>query len=327
MDWIISMNRCARAPNRGPARLSHASGLLLCLFIAVTGCQPNPDAKPAADRLKVTTTTTMVTDLVKQVGGEQVEVQALMGPGVDPHLYKASASDVTKFQRAEVIFYNGLLLEGKLQEVLTRLARNKKHVYAVSDGLPRERLLQMPGMVGHYDPHIWFDVPLWSACIDTVVNGLSAADPAHQELYRKRGTQAKDQMRALHDWAAKRIGELPQNKRVLITSHDAFSYFGRAYGFEVVGLQGISTVEEVALSSMVKMVEFIKARKVKAIFVESSVPHQSIDRISMDAGVQVGGELFSDATGAHGQMENGYDLGTYEGMIKHNINTIVDALK
>jgi manganese/zinc/iron transport system substrate-binding protein len=269
----------------------------------------------------------MVTDLVRQVGGDKVDVQGLMGAGVDPHLYKALASDITKLQSADVIFYNGLLLEGKMQDVFAKMARTKKHVYPITEAIPQDQLLEPPEFSGHYDPHVWFDVPLWARCVDMVVKGLSESAPQHKDFFEQQGKAAQAQMQALHEWAVKRANELPKEKRILCTSHDAFNYFGRTYGFQVVGLQGISTVEEANMASMVKMVEFIKKNNVKAVFVESSVPQQAIRRISQDAGVTIGGELFSDAMGTPGDIENGYDLGTYEGMIKHNLNKIVDALK
>jgi len=278
-------------------------------------------------KIKVTATTSMVTDLVKNVGGERVEVLGLMGAGVDPHLYKASASDITKLQRAEVIFYNGLLLEGKLQDVFAKMARTKKHVYAVTETIDEKTLLEPESFGGHYDPHVWFDVTLWSKCVESVVKGLSEFEPKSKGYFEKHGKETQAAMSELHQWALKRASELPKEKRILITSHDAFNYFGRAYGFRVVGLQGISTVEEASLASMTKLVDFVKQQKVKALFVESSVSPVAIKRISDDAGVKVGGELFSDAMGTPGQIEKGYDLGTYEGMIKHNLNTIVEALK
>lgn len=286
-----------------------------------------PDSPASDARIKVTTTTSMVTDLIKSVGGDRVEVSGLMGAGVDPHLYKASASDITKLQRADVIFYSGLLLEGKLQDVFAKLARTKKYVYPVTEAIPEKSLLEPESFGGHYDPHVWFEVPLWEQCVESVVKGLSEFQPGGKEYFEKRGRETRAKMRDLHQWALKRAAELPKEKRILITSHDAFNYFGRAYGFQVVGLQGISTVEEASLASMTKLVDFVKKNQVKAIFVESSVSPAAIKRISQDAGVKIGGELFSDAMGTPGQIENGYDLGTYEGMIKHNLNTVVEALK
>jgi len=304
---------------------------VMCAVLAgLLGCSsesPKGSTESRAGKVRVVTTTTMVTDLVRQVGGDKVDVQGLMGAGVDPHLYKALASDITKLQNADVIFYNGLLLEGKMQDVFAKMARTKKHVYPITEAIPQDQLLEPPEFSGHYDPHVWFDVPLWAKCVDMVVKGLSEFAPHDKDFFEQQGKAAQAKMQTLHDWAVKRANELPKEKRILITSHDAFNYFGRAYGFQVVGLQGISTVEEANMASMVKMVEFIKKNNVKAVFVESSVPQQAIRRISEDARVIIGGELFSDAMGTPGQMENGYDLGTYEGMIKHNLNKIVDALK
>ena len=295
--------------------------LIPLLFIAAG------QAIAAEKKIKITTTVTMVADLARKVGGDRVEVEALMGPGVDPHLYKAAASDVTKLQQADIIFYSGLLLEGKMQDIFSKLARSKRFVYPVTESIPLDRLLEPPEFAGHYDPHVWFDVPLWKLCLDTVTKGLSEFDPAGKEGYEKRAAEARTRLDELHAWALKKAGELPAERRILVTSHDAYNYFGRAYGFQVVGLQGISTVSEAGLADVAKLTDFIKQKKIKAVFVESSVPHDTIERISRDAGVKIGGELFSDAMGTPGQIENGYDLGTYEGMIKHNLTTIVDALK
>lgn len=308
-------------------RLRQWVGLAGTILVALVGSLAVVAAAPAPARLKTVTTVTMVTDLVRQVGGDRVEVTGLMGPGVDPHLYKATAGDVIKLQQADAIFYSGLLLEGKMQDLFLRLARNKKHVYAVTESIPQARLLEPAEMAGHYDPHVWFDVELWALCVETVVRGLSAAAPADQALFERRGADVRASLTRLHAWAKAKAEELPVAARILVTSHDAYNYFGRAYGFQVVGLQGISTVTEAGLADVTKLVDFVKNKRVKAVFVESTVPHATIERISKDAGVKVGGELFSDALGTPGQMENGYDLGTYEGMIKHNLTTIVGALK
>jgi len=294
------------------------------LGLLAIGCSPS--SQPASQQINVTATTSMVADLVKSVGGDRVAVQRLMGPGVDPHLYKATASDVSKLQQADVIFYSGLMLEGKMQELFDKM-KSRKKVFAVTDAIPREKLLKPEQFEGHYDPHVWFEVPLWEMCVETVVQGLSETDPAGKAEYEKRGAELRAKMKELHQWAVEKTGELPADKRILVTSHDAFNYFGRAYGFQVVGLQGISTADEAGLADMAKMVDFIKEKKINAVFVESSVPHNTIERISKDAGVKIGGELFSDAMGTPGQIENGYDLGTYEGMIKHNASTVVNSLK
>ena len=281
----------------------------------------------SAESLRVVATTGMVGDLAARVGGEQVHVESLMGPGVDPHLYKATAADVRKLQRADVVFYNGLFLEGKMTDVFERMARAGRQVHAITESLSEEVLLHPADSSGHPDPHLWFDIQLWSRCIDVVVAGLSTAAPAHAATFAANADQARRDLAELHAWALAKAAELPEERRILVTSHDAYSYFGRAYGFQVVGLQGISTVSEAALADVAALVDFIKERNIKAVFVESSVPPATIERIAADAGVIIGGELFSDAMGTPGQIENGYDLGSYEGMVKHNLTTIVDALK
>lgn len=214
-----------------------------------------------------------------------------------------------------------------MQEVFEKVARTGRVVRAITDSLPRERLLQPAGFEGHFDPHVWFDVDLWSNCIPTVVEVLVSLKPAERPTFESNAAAVRKSLGDLHAWALAKAAELPPARRVLVTSHDAYNYFGRAYGFKVVALQGISTVTEASLADLTRLVDFIKAQQVKAVFVESSVPHTTIERISRDAGVRVGGELFSDAMGTPGQLENGYDVGTYEGMIRHNLNTIVEALK
>ncbi len=298
------------------------SRLLACLLLLVTVGFPAAQA-----RLRVVTTTSIVTDLVRQVAGDFAQVEGLMGPGVDPHLYKPTAADIVRLQRAEVIFYNGLMLEGRMTDVFTKLARSKRHVYAVTESIPETELLQPAAFEGHFDPHVWFDVQLWAKCVGTVVEGLAAADAANADAYRRQGEEVRARLATLHAWARAKAEELPAERRVLVTSHDAYNYFGRAYGFTVVGLQGISTATEAGLADVARLSDFIRTRGVKAVFVESSVSPATIERVARDSGARVGGELFSDAMGEPGQIEGGYNLGTYEGMIKHNLSTIVDALK
>ena len=284
-----------------------------------------------ANKMNVVTTTTMVNDMVKEIGGDRVNVVGLMGPGVDPHLYKPASGDVVKLQRAKVIFYSGLMLEGRMTDLFFRMARAGKLVYAVTESIPEKDRLEPPEFAGHWDPHVWGDPILWSNCIVTVVDGLSKADPAGAADYAKRGRAVDASYKAMKAWALRRIAEVPRKHRILITSHDAFNYFGQAFGFQVVAVQGLSTVTEAGLADIAKTVDFIKQKKIKAIFVESSVNPAAIERVSKDANVKIGGELFSDACGkvgdiheAHGEK---YDVGTFVGMLKHNINTVVDALK
>ena len=310
-------------------RLRRRSALLglLAVPLAFTGLTASTLAAP----LPVTTTTTMLTDMVKEVGGNRVKVDGLMAPGVDPHLFKPTAPDVLKLSRAKVIFYNGLMLEGKMADLFGRMSKRGTKVVAVASAIPNDQLLHPSDFEGHADPHVWGDSRLWAKCVDVVVKTLSDADPAGRAYFAERGAAYQKQLIDLHSWATKRFAEVPKERRVLVTSHDAFNYLGRAYDLDVVGLQGISTESEPGLADIAKMVDLIKARKVKSIFVESSVAPTAIKRIAKDAGVSIGGELFSDACGTPGEKHTAhgetYDVGTYLGMMKHNVNTAVDALK
>lgn len=302
-------------------RLPALLGLALLPFLAA----------PAHAKVRAVCTTTMVTDMVREIGGDAVEVEGLMGPGVDPHLYKPTASDVTRLRNADVIFYSGLMLEGRMADLFTKMARLGKSVFAVTEKIPEEKLFEPPEFQGHYDPHVWGDASRWTRCIDVVLEGLKGADPSKSDAFTKRADAVRKDLAELHEWAKGRGAEVPAGDRTLVTSHDAFNYFGDAYGFEVIGVQGISTVTEAGLADVAKVVDLIRKRKIKAIFVESSVPRATIERISQDSGAKIGGELFSDAMGTPGEIEEvdgeRYDLGTYVGMLKHNINTVVKALK
>jgi len=277
-------------------------------------------------KVTVCATTGMVADLARGVGGDAVVVHALMGPGVDPHLYKATASDLVRLQRADLILYNGLHLEGRMQETFERLSRSGRRVRAVTDGLPRERLIRT-GAEGLHDPHVWFDVRLWADGVDGVVRELTALRPASEGQFRARAASLRDRWTDLDRWARGRVATVPESRRILVTSHDAFGYFGRAYGFQVVALQGISTVTEAGLADMTQLTDFIRTRGVPAVFIESSVSPAGLERIRKDAGVKLGGELFSDALGTPGDKHGDFDLGTYEGMIRRNIDRIVEGLK
>ena len=301
--------------------------------VLLAGCSQSggdSDGQKVSGKLKVVATTTMITDLVRQVGGDLVEVEGMMGVGVDPHGYTAKPSDADKLKAADVIFYNGLTLEGQIEPMLEGMKKNKKYVYAVADRIPKDLLLKPEEFKGHYDPHVWFDPTMWVHCLDVVVEGLSAADASHKEEYEKNGTELRAELLSLHEWAQGRMAGLPKDP-VLVTSHDAFNYFGRAYKLEVIGLQGISTEDEASSKSFTTLVDLIKKRGVKAVFTESSVNSRPIEQLCKDTGAAKGGELFSDAMGQPGKMEgpegDQYDVGTYQGMIKHNVNTVVEFLK
>ncbi|MBN2227136.1 MAG: zinc ABC transporter substrate-binding protein [candidate division Zixibacteria bacterium] len=302
--------------------------MLLPVVLILMGC--DGDAKKAGDdlsqrKINVVTTTGMITDAVKNIGGERVSVNGLMGPGVDPHLYKASAGDVGRMQSADIIFYNGLHLEGAMAELFEKMARTTRTV-AVADGIPAERLVSPPQFEGMHDPHVWFDVTLWMDVVRHIEKILAESDTVHAGVYHVNAAAYLARLAELDASIREQVQTVPQNSRVIITAHDAFNYMGRAYGFEVRGLQGISTATEAGTRDVQELAMFIVERKIPAIFVESSVPRRTVEALqaAVEArgfAVAIGGELFSDAMGDPGTPE-----GTYIGMVEHNIHTIVHAL-
>ena len=262
---------------------------------------------------------------VKNVGGDRVEVIGLMGPGVDPHLYKASARDVQKLNSANLIFYNGLHLESKMGDVLSKMSGDTKTV-AVTDAVERNLLLTPPEFEGQYDPHVWFDVTLWMKAVGKVRDVLSEFDPDSTIMYWTNADRYLAKLAELHQYVKAQVERVSSEQRVLVTAHDAFNYFGKAYGFEVRGLQGISTATETGIADVQDLATFVASRRIPAIFVESSVSPRSLKAVkaavkSKGFDVEIGGELFSDAMGNEGTPE-----GTYIGMVRHNIDTIVTAL-
>ncbi len=291
------------------------------------GCADRTDRAAAIEQrgVRVTCTTGMVADLAREVGGARARVTALMGPGVNPHLYKASGGDISRLVGADLVLYSGLHLEGRTTEIFEALAK-RKPVVAVTRDIGHERLLTMPDGPYH-DPHVWFDVSLWSMTVAPVGAALAAVDPAHADEYRSRAAGYEARLRGLHDWCLARAGELSKEARVLVTSHDAYNYFGRAYGFEVIGVQGISTEEQATSRAIVDLSLLIRRRQIKALFTESSVSPKAVRAVLEDcrrSGWQVreGGELFSDALD-----EPGRPAGTYAGMVRYNMDIIVNALK
>lgn len=306
----------------------HRIYILLCLIavLASSGCdsKTQPNTFEAA-KLRVVTTIGMITDIVKNVGGNRVEVIGLMGPGVDPHLYNASAGDVQKLNSASLIFYNGLHLESKMADILAKMSGDTKTV-AVTDAIDRNLLLKPPEFEGQYDPHLWFDVELWMKAVGTVRDALSAFDTDNTVTYSTNADRYLAKLVELHAYVKSQAERVPPQQRVLVTAHDAFNYFGKAYGFEVRGLQGISTATEAGIADVRELATFIAERRIPAIFVESSVSAKSLEAVkaavkSKGFNVEIGGELFSDAMGNDGTPE-----GTYIGMVRHNIDTIVNAL-
>ena len=279
-----------------------------------------------AGPVKVVTTVGMINDIVKNVGGTHVETQALMGAGVDPHLYKATPGDLRKLNDADVIFYNGLHLEGKMADILEKLQTRKPSV-AVVGALPKNELLKFEESPEFPDPHVWFDVKKWIFAATAVRDELIEFDPQNAGDYRKNADEYVKKLENLDEYARAQLATIPKNRRVLVTAHDAFNYFGQAYDVEVMGLQGISTASEASLRDVQRVVDELVKRKIKAVFVESSVPRRNIEAVVQGAkargqNVRIGGELFSDAMGKNGTPE-----GTYDGMVRHNVDTIVGALK
>ena len=280
--------------------------------------------------LRVVATTTMVGDLVARVGGDRVELTVLMGAGVDPHTFKPSPSDFAALARADLVFYNGLHLEGKMVDTFTGSLKGKS--VAVAEAVPPAKLLGWSdGQGGAHDPHVWFDVSLWSVAAGAVRDALVKHDPAGAADHARRADELTASLAALHEEVKSKMASIPAERRVLITSHDAYGYFGKAYAVDVRGLQGISTETEAAIKGINDAVDFIVSRKIPAVFIESSVSPKTLQRVQADCqsrgfAVRIGGELFSDAMGAPGQHP-GYAVETYEGMVRYNVDTIVAALK
>jgi manganese/zinc/iron transport system substrate-binding protein len=282
---------------------------------------------PLSERtINTVTTTGMIADIIRNVGGGRVQVTALMGPGVDPHLYKASEGDVLRLQEADVIFYNGLHLEAQMADVLERLNEFGIKTVAVTDQIDRSLLQSPPEFQGNYDPHVWFDVSLWMKAVEQVRDTLVELDPASRSTYESNAEEFLAELESLHQYVLDQAGTVPAEQRILITAHDAFNYFGRAYGFDVRGLQGISTEAQAGTADVQALANFIVEKQIPALFVESSVPRRNVEAVQAAVQakgfeVNIGGSLFSDAMGSTDTPE-----GTYIGMVRYNIDTIVNAL-
>jgi len=303
---------------------------LAAVFACANGCSPSAGKNagtgdPSSAPLTVTVTTGMIADAVRNVGGNHVRVVALMGPGVDPHLYKATQGDLAKLREANIIFYNGLHLEGRMGEVFRTMAERLPTI-AVAESIPKELLRQPPEFEGNYDPHVWFDVNLWIYVVQKIRDVLSEQDPAHRADYAANAAAYLEQLKQLDTYIREQIAKIPEPQRLLVTAHDAFGYFGQAYGIEVMGIQGISTASDYGLQDLNQLAEILANRKVKAVFVETSVSPRSVEALvegtrAKGHDIKIGGKLYSDALGEEGTPE-----GTYIGMVRHNVDTIVKAL-
>ena len=298
---------------------------MLAVLFTLAACRGEKQEK--SDKLTVVATTTMLYDLVNQIGGDQINAYGLMGSGVDPHQYRANAGDIGKMQRADVVVYSGLHLEGKMGEVFAALEnfqKEGKKVICAADGIKDEFIIYNDGVP---DPHIWFDVSLWNMAAAEVAKGLSEADPDNEVLYKNNLEDYRQKLAELDSYIREKTAEIPEEQRVLITAHDAFGYFGKAYGYEVKGLQGISTATEAGTADVSALADFISQKKIKAVFVETSLPVKNI-RALMEAvrargfDTALGGSLYSDSIG---DSETGTD--TFISAFKHNADVITNALK
>lgn len=298
--------------------------LLLLVAFFLSACGETPDSSGGPYR--IVATVGMIADIVREIAGPLAQVDSLIGEGVDPHLYKPTASDVKAMQSADVVFYNGLLLEGKMTDILVKLASSGKRVHAVTEGLAEESGYVLSGEDDHHDPHVWMDVQGWIAATRVVEKALSEFDSTNAAAYLANAASYREKLVALDGYAKTAVASIPEPQRVLVTAHDAFQYFSRAYGIEVRGIQGMSTESEAGVKDIEDLVSFLVERKIPAVFVESSVSDKNVRALLEGAAakghtVVIGGELYSDAMGPAGTYE-----GTYLGMIDHNLTTMTRAL-
>jgi len=302
--------------------------LILLSSALLAGCRPNastPEPTKTKD-LSVITTTGMVTDPATIIAGDHASVTGLMGSGIDPHLYKPTRTDIAKLMDADIVLYSGLLLEGRMTDAFVRIATSGIAVRAVTEAVDESSLLAPEEFAGHHDPHLWMDPLAWSLAVDVIADTLAAEDPDHADDYRANADAYKSQIADLHAYAERVLSTVPESQRILITAHDAFNYFGRRYGYQVVGIQGISTESEAGVRDIERLVDLLVDNQIKAVFIESTVSERNINALIAGARARgheviIGGELFSDAMG----QENTYE-GTYIGMIDHNITLIARAL-
>lgn len=301
--------------------------LILTLMTVSYGCTKDNNSESSKDsKINIVSTTGMINDIVINIAGDLVDSKSLMGPGVDPHLYRASANDVNVLSNADIIFYNGLHLEGKMSEVFSKMQKQGIKTVPVAETIDKSRLISPEEYEGNYDPHVWFDVSLWKNSVDSVRDTMTEFDPENREAYEQNYNQYIAKLDELHNYVLKKAKTVPEEKRVLITAHDAFNYFGIGYDFEVIGLQGISTDTEASTSDVQRVTSEIVKRKIPAVFIESSLSPKYIEAVkasvkSKGFDVKLGGLLYADALGNPGTPE-----GTYYGMFRHNIDTIVNAL-
>lgn len=294
------------------------------------GCSPEGGSETngpgPAESYRVVATVGMIGDVAQEITGDRAEVTSLMGPGVDPHLYKPTRSDVARIMEADVVLYNGLLLEGKMINTLEQASASGKRVYAVTSVIDADQLLEPEEFEGQYDPHVWMDPFAWRQVAGGIRDSLIGFDPEHAETYQQQASAYEQQLTGLESYCDQVLSSVPEDQRVLVTAHDAFGYFGERFGYEVVGIQGLSTESEAGVRDIERIVDMLVERGIKAVFIESTISERNITALISGARAQghevrIGGELFSDAMGNAGTYE-----GTYIGMIDHNATTIARAL-
>lgn len=295
------------------------------LFVSY-GISQRAEAAPEEYPYRAVATVGMIADVVREVAGDRADVEGLIGEGVDPHLYKPTRSALIALSQADIIFYNGLMLEGKMGDILVRMARKGKPIHAVTETILDRGDYVMTTEASHFDPHVWMDVQGWIMATEVVADALINFDPANEEYYRVRAAEYLERLVELDEYAQEVIGTIPESQRILVTAHDAFNYMGRAYGLQVRGIQGVSTESEAGVRDIEDLVNFLVEEKIPAVFVESSVSDKNVRALvegtrARGWNIIIGGELFSDAMGPTGTYE-----GTYIGMIDHNATIIAAAL-
>jgi manganese/zinc/iron transport system substrate-binding protein len=328
MSIHLQLSQVERSPQLPFARrnLHPLKFLLLITSLVLAGCKTPPPPDQGPSKIHIVATTSMIADTAQEIGGELVRVQALMGPGIDPHTYKASEGDVERLGEADLILYNGLHLEARMTNVFEKMREAGRDVVAVSKDIPEYKLISIPGFEGQHDPHIWMDPDLWSTVASTIAEAIIKKSPKDEKAIRTNLEYFQGKLRMLNQNIHIALTDIPKSGRVLVTAHDAFNYFGRAYNFEVKGLQGVSTASEAGAQDVQKLANFIVEHKIPAIFIESSVPKRNVEALqeavrAKGFDVHIGRPLYSDSVGDYGTAQS-----TYIGMLRFNAGIIAEEL-
>lgn len=304
------------------------NSVLLSIVLLLVGCNSTGEIanvdQNENEKINVVTTIAQIGEPLSVIGGAYVEVETLMGPSIDPHLYQPTQSDIATLDKADIIFYNGLNLEANMVDAFESIKKTKS-VLAVGEVISETDLLEDEDNRRQPDPHIWFDLDLWQQALDAAVEELKSYAPEYATVFEENKQAYFAELATVKEEATK-LADIPESQRILVTAHDAFGYFGKMYHIEVIGLQGLSTESEVSIFDINETIKIIKENQVPAIFVESSINPDSIEAViegarSDGVKLELGGELYSDAMG-----EAGTEQGTYIGMYRYNVDTIYQAL-